>query len=137
MPLHMFDLLKGALAEVGQKIESARVTVLGYAYLEDSDDTRNSPSEVLVRRLREMGVDVVIHDPWVEEYRGDLMKRIKDCDAIVVMVAHSVYRTLDMDALKKALRTPVLVDGRHVFDKETVRMKGFIYRSIGQDVTRL
>ena len=137
MPLHMLDLLKNALITADRKIEGARIAVLGYAYLEDSDDTRNSPSEVLVRRLREIGVDVVIHDPWVEEYHGDLMECIKDCDAIVMMVAHSAYRTLDMDALRKVVRTPVMVDGRHVFDKETARMKGFIYRSIGQDVTRL
>ncbi len=131
MPLHMLDLLKDALAEVGRKIEGARVAVLGYAYLEDSDDTRNSPSEVLVRRLRELGVEVVIHDPWVEEYCGDLMKGIRNCDAIVMMVAHSAYRTLDMDALKKDLRTPILVDGRHVFDASRVQSTGLIYRGIG------
>jgi UDP-N-acetyl-D-mannosaminuronic acid dehydrogenase len=133
MPVHMLDLLRNALAEVGQEIEKSRVAVLGYAYLEDSDDTRNSPSAVLVRRLREMGAYVAIHDPWVEEYRGDLIECVKDCDAVVLMVAHSAYRRLDMDALKKILRTPVLVDGRHLFDREYVRMKGFIYRSIGQN----
>ena len=131
MPLHMLDLLKNALTKVGLKIEGARVAVLGYAYLEDSDDTRNSPSEVLVRRLRELGAEVVVHDPWVEEYHGDLMERIKDCDAIVMMVAHSAYRTLDMDALKKALRTPILVDGRHVFDASRIQAAGLTYRGIG------
>ena len=132
MPLHMFDILKGALAEVGQKIESARIAVLGYTYLEDSDDTRNSPSEVLVRRLQELGVDVVVHDPWVEEYRSDLIERIKDCDAIVIMVAHSVYRTLDMNVLKKELRTPILVDGRRVFDAAQAQTAGLAYYGIGQ-----
>lgn len=41
------------------------MAVLGYAYLENSDDTPNSPSEVLVRRLQELEVEVVMHDPCV------------------------------------------------------------------------
>jgi len=131
MPLHMLDLLNDALTKVGLKIEGARVAVLGYAYLEDSDDTRNSPSEVLVRRLRELGVDVVIHDPWIAEYSGDLMRRIQDCDAIVLMVAHSVYRSLDLNSLTTALRTPVLIDGRHVFDASQVQGAGLVFRGIG------
>ena len=106
--------------------------MLGYAYLEDSDDTRNSPSEALVSRLRELGAEVVIHDPWVREYQGDVLACIKDCDAAVVMVAHSLYRKIDPAALKSALRTPVLVDGRNVFDASTARAAGLIYLGIGK-----
>jgi len=131
MPLHMLDLLNDALTKVGLKIEGARVAVLGYAYLEDSDDTRNSPSEILVRRLRELGAEVVIHDPWIAEYSGDLMTRIKGCDAAVLMVAHNAYRSLDLNSLATALRTPVLIDGRHVFDASQVQGAGLVVRGIG------
>ena len=131
MPLHMLDLLNDALTKVGLKIEGARVAVLGYAYLEDSDDTRNSPSEILVRRLRELGAEVVIHDPWIAEYSGDLMTRIKGCDAAVLMVAHNAYRSLDLNSLATALRTPVLIDGRHVFDASQVQGAGLVFRGIG------
>ena len=131
MPLHIVELLRDALAEAGCELKGARVTVLGYAYLEDSDDTRNSPSEILVRRLRELGAEVVVHDPWVEAYAGDLMECLKGSDAAVVMVAHSAYRSLDLQALKSALRLPVLVDGRHVFTDSQVRLAGLIYRGIG------
>jgi hypothetical protein len=55
--------------------------------LESSDDMRNSPSEVLVARLRELGAEVVIHDPWVPEYRGDLGEVALGCDAVVLKVA--------------------------------------------------
>lgn len=132
MPLHIAELLKAALAESGYTLEGARVAVLGYAYLEDSDDTRNSPSEVLVNSLQQLGAEAVIHDPWVEEYTGDLIERVQGCDAVVVMVAHSAYRTIDPCTLKSALRLPVLVDGRRVFDEQTLRSQGFSYRSIGR-----
>ena len=131
MPLRMVELLQKTLNAAGRKIEGARIAVLGYAYLEDSDDTRNSPSEILVRRLRELGAEVIIHDPWIAEYSGDLMARIKGCDAIVLMVAHSVYRSLDLNSLTTALRTPVLIDGRHVFDASQVQGAGLVFRGIG------
>ena len=136
MPLHMLELLQDALTEIGHDLKGARVAVLGYAYLEDSDDTRNSPSEILVGHLRELGAELVIHDPWVEAYAGDLMECIKECDAAVVMVAHSAYRTLDLQVLKSALRLPVLIDGRHLFTASQVRPAGFIYRGIGTMIAK-
>ncbi len=132
MPLHVADLTAQALKTAGRKVAGARVAVLGYAYLEDSDDTRNSPSEVLVARLREWGAEVVIHDPWVAEYQGDALERVTGCDAVVVMVAHSAYKTIDLAAVKAALRTPILIDGRHVFDAAQVQTAGLVYRGVGQ-----
>jgi len=132
MPMHMIELLKDALSEAGREIKGARVAVLGYAYLEGSDDTRNSPSETLVRHLREMGAEVVIHDPWVEEYRGDLLERLRGCDAAVVMVAHSTYRALDLDSFKTALRLPLLIDGRHVFDASLAKAASLTYCEVGK-----
>ena len=114
MPWHVADLIARALAEAGCSIAGARVAVLGYAYLEDSDDTRNSPSEALVNRLRQLGAEVRIHDPWVEAYRGDMAEVVRECDAAVVMVGHSAYRSLDLAALGDALRRPIVVDARHL-----------------------
>ncbi len=132
MPLHMVELLKAALAGARLELKRSRIAVFGYAYLEDSDDTRNSPSEVLVHRLRELGAEVVIHDPWVEEYNREVMDIVRSCDAVVLMVAHSAYRTMDLNLLKAALRTPILVDGRRVFDASQARAAGLEYWGIGK-----
>ncbi len=131
MPLHMADLVQARLGQKGRQIAAARVAVLGYAYLEDSDDTRNSPSEALVARLRELGAQVVIHDPWVTPYQGDVLDCARGCDAVVVMVAHRAYKSLDLGALKAVLRTPVLVDGRHVFQPATAQRAGLTYFGVG------
>src|SRR5207249_606029 len=109
MPLHVADLTCEALREAGRALAQARVAVLGYAYLEESDDGRNSPSEALVARLQQLGAEITIHDPYVVQYQGDLGALVLGCDAAVVMVAHNAYRALDLGALKSALRTPVLV----------------------------
>lgn len=136
MPLHMAALTVDALEEAGQEIEDARVAVLGYAYLENSDDTRNSPSITLVNRLEELGAGVMIHDPWVPEYRGDLKERVRGCDAIVVMVAHDAYRALDLGELRAQIARPILIDGRNVFSAEQARAAGWIYRGVGQGIIR-
>jgi len=128
MPLHMVELLEDALAEVGKSVTGTRVLVLGYAYLENSDDTRHSPSAALVARLQELGAEVVIHDPYVPEYQGDVVEMAQGCDAAVVMVGHSVYRELDWEALKTMLQVPILVNGRGI----SPQISGWVYRGIGE-----
>ncbi|UCC64628.1 MAG: nucleotide sugar dehydrogenase [Anaerolineae bacterium] len=132
MPLHMAELTVDALHEVGQEIEDARVAVLGFAYLENSDDTRNSPSKVLVARLQELGAEVVVHDPWVSEYRTDLEECVQGCDAVVLMVAHDAYLQLDWGSLKAHLRHPVVVDGRRVVTDPGRQLDGFVFRGVGR-----
>lgn len=131
MPLHVVKLLESALSQSGKPLLDARIAVLGYAYLENSDDTRNSPTRSLVARLYELGAQPVIHDPWIPEYDGDVFERIKGCDAAVVMVAHSAYKSIDLGQLKNALRLPILVDGRKVFDRRTAQDHGFFYYCLG------
>ncbi|MFN8404172.1 MAG: UDP binding domain-containing protein [Anaerolineales bacterium] len=134
MPLHMVKLLEDALAKVGKSILDARIAVLGYSYLEDSDDTRNSPTRSFVARLYELGAEPVIHDPWIPEYNGDVYERVKGCDAAVVMVAHSAYKELDLEKLKSALRLPVLVDGRRVLDESALLTSRMIYHRVGSAI---
>ncbi len=129
MPLHVVALLEKTLARAHHTLQSARVLVLGYAYLENSDDTRNSPSEVLVTQLRAKGAEVGVHDPYVAEYQGDLLKMAEGCDAAVLMVAHDAYRKLDFDALYGRMRIPLLVDGRGVFRASPPQ--GFVYACVG------
>jgi UDP-N-acetyl-D-mannosaminuronic acid dehydrogenase len=132
MPLHMAELTIDALAEAGAEIEGAQIAVLGYAYLENSDDTRNSPSISLINRLEELGAQVRVHDPWVAEYQGDLEGCIAGCDAIVTMVAHDVYAELALDSLKDVLSFPILIDGRGVFRQLDLDASGWIYKGVGQ-----
>jgi UDP-N-acetyl-D-mannosaminuronic acid dehydrogenase len=131
MPLHVADLLVDALGRAGIQTQGARVLVMGYAYLEDSDDTRNSPSKTLVDRLVELGVEVSLHDPYVPDLRGPLEEAARGCQAAVVMVRHQDYVKLDLAKLKDWLDAPVLVDARRVFSTEAVERAGFVYRMVG------
>ncbi len=131
MPVEVMRLIQGALNSKGLDIAGARILVMGYAYLEDSDDTRNSPSEILVKRLVESGADPIVHDPYVREYRGSPIDMAAGCDAVVFMVKHHDYLEIDLQSLHNGLRTPILVDGRGIFRPEAVRSAGMDYWGVG------
>lgn len=131
MPRHVMELVKRGLREAGTALSGSRVIILGYAYLEDSDDLRNSPSATLIEHLKRAGAAVTIHDPWVPGYNGDLWSRATDCDAAVIMVAHTAYRSLDLSALRQVLRRPVLIDARRVVEPEQARVAGLTYLAVG------
>jgi UDP-N-acetyl-D-mannosaminuronic acid dehydrogenase len=131
MPIHVANLTIAALKQVGVKISESRVAVLGYSYLENTDDSRNSPSIVLVSKLKELGVEIRIHDPFVKAYQGDLKKIIQECDAMIIMVAHDEYRELDLSILRDLMSYPILIDGRHLFDPIIVESMGWVYWGVG------
>ena len=79
-----------------------------------------------------MDAQVIIHDPYVSAYQGDLMEMAHDCDAAVVMVRHSVYSDLDLAELNQVMRTPVLIDGRSIFTPSQLEAAGFTYRILGK-----
>jgi UDP-N-acetyl-D-mannosaminuronic acid dehydrogenase len=132
MPLHMLHLLQDCFAEAGKPLPGSKVLVLGYAYMEDSDDTRKSPSEVFVQKLNELDVEIVIHDPYITEYQGDILELAAGCDAAVVMVRHKAYSQIDLSELWSAMRSQILLDGRRVFSTNLVKQAGFIFRCLGQ-----
>jgi nucleotide sugar dehydrogenase len=66
--LHVAELVRDALRNMGKYVAAARCVLLGAAYREDVGDTRYSGSELLVRKLAEMGAEIAIHDPYVERW---------------------------------------------------------------------
>lgn len=131
MPIHMVKMLEKALERHNKKMKDARILVLGYAYLENSDDTRNSPSATLIGGLDALGAEAVIHDPFVKEYNDDVMDKAASCDAVVAMVKHDAYAKIDLEQLKAVMRTPILIDGRRVFDAPAARDLEFDYSAVG------
>lgn len=62
------QLVRDALRNMGKIVAASKITVLGASYREDVGDTRYSGSEIIVRKLTEMGGDVVVHDPYVQHW---------------------------------------------------------------------
>ena len=66
--LHAAEMVRDALRNMGKIVAASKIAVLGASYREDVGDTRYSGSEILVRKLTEMGGDVVVHDPYVKHW---------------------------------------------------------------------
>ncbi len=130
MPRHMFDMLKVGLQRAGQELSTAKILILGYAYLENSDDDRNSPTADLVEIMEDNSINYRIHDPHIDVYKGDVYQMVDGCDALVVMTAHQEYVRLDLEMVLQAMRTKVIIDGRAVF-KDRVISSDLLYYTIG------
>ena len=131
MPAHLLELIKITLREENINPKKAKVCVLGYSYVEDSDDVRNSPSQMLLDLLKLCKIKYTIHDPNVEGLNTNLLGKIKDADCIVLTVGHKEYKHLSLKKLSKLVKNKILVDGKNYFDKSLAQKHGFIYKGIG------
>jgi len=137
MPIHVFRLLEDALRQKGRTFPDVRVALLGVAYLENSDDTRNTPAYTLIDQLAAYGADIIAHDPYVTIFpearlTHDLQEAVKNADALVIMTKHSQYGGIDLARTAKAMRTPIIIDGRDTFNPRDAEAAGFFYRAIGK-----
>jgi UDP-N-acetyl-D-mannosaminuronic acid dehydrogenase len=144
MPGHMMELIEEALREAGVELARAKVAVLGVAYLEDSDDTRNTPAAPLAALLRAQGARVVAHDPYVRErdwvesggdgvpLTRELAEALEGADCAAIVTRHRLYLDMNLEQVRSLMRTPVVVDGRNVFSDGVCEQNGIIYRGIGK-----
>ena len=137
MPAHVKELLIEALKEVDVDLIDAIICILGYAFLENSDDTRNTPAKTLFDLLNGECAEVVVHDPYVEEVEGinltqDLEGALEGKHAVILVTKHEEYNALTPEKLKELLATQVIIDGRNVYDQEAFKNAGFIYRGVGK-----
>ncbi len=139
MPIHMSLLVEDALRARGKEVLNSVVTILGAAYLENSDDTRNTPAAPLVAALTAKGADVRIHDPFVREWEFGLHDILEDfdtaiqgSDCLALVTKHNEYLSLDFARVKSLMRTPAVVDGRNALDRKDLEAMGFEYRAVGK-----
>ena len=144
--LHAAQLVRDALRNMGLPIASAEVLVLGASYREDVGDTRYSGSEILIRKLSEMGAEIRVHDPYVDiwwefrnqevypnhgkhvffrnqkklkdlEVQKELDRVLDDIDVLVFAVRHQDYMGLDpKDVIEKIGKPVAVVDCFGILD---------------------
>src|SRR5450759_1138204 len=139
MPVHMFNLTVNALLRAGKKSSGSRVAILGWAFIANSDDARNPPSEPYRNLLIDAGCSVTVHDPHVLEYPDvdishELVDVLKGADVVAILTGHDEYFKLDAKVLKGLMgqKHPVIVDGRNIVDADRFIGEGFVYKGIGR-----
>ncbi len=129
MPHHMLVLLLKALNMNGRSLNGSRIILLGLSYRGGVKESINSPTLPLSKELIDWGARVELYDPYYtdEEIRGHGLNPFNNvydgADALVIVTDHPQFKKLDLDSIRRRMRTPIIVDGRHIFleDPRTVR----------------
>ncbi len=118
------------------------VAILGLAFKPETDDMRDSPTIPIIRGLQERGALVRAYDPQAMENAKTIFEDVTWCedaystaegaDALVLATEWNEFRALNFDRIRRALRQPVLVDLRNVYDPKRMAAHGFRYTSVGR-----
>jgi UDPglucose 6-dehydrogenase len=132
-------------ARFGSDLSGLRFALWGLAFKPETDDMREAPSRVTIDALIQGGAEVVAHDPVaMEEARRlypdtgalrlceDAYEALVDADALLVVTEWKAFRSPDLTGMLGRMRTPVVFDGRNVFDPARMRSAGFEYFGIGR-----
>ncbi len=137
-------LYRKIVKHFGEDLTGRRFALWGLAFKPNTDDMREAPAIVLSKALKAAGATVVAHDPEAMEeskahylgdeieYAGSPMEAVEDADALVIVTEWNEFRRPDFDALKAALKEPVVFDGRNIFPRKTLEEAGFTYYGIGK-----
>lgn len=138
MPSHMISLSKEASEKAGIDFKKSKIAILGASFIENSEDTRNSPTETIVKILDKEKVAWMIHDPLVRQREfpytisDNLEEVVQDADAILIMVKHKEYYDIKPAWLKGKMKTAIVIDGRDVLSLDKFRKEKFIFFGVGK-----
>lgn len=126
-------------------LRGKNLAVFGLAFKGGTDDIRESPAVEIVQMLLKEGCRVALFDPAAMErtkavippgpqvrYVSDIYEAARDAHAALVLTDWQEFAAVDLDRLRVALRHPIVIDGRNLFDPEIMASKGFTYFSVGR-----
>ncbi|HKF10404.1 MAG TPA: UDP-glucose/GDP-mannose dehydrogenase family protein [Xanthobacteraceae bacterium] len=130
------------LAACGGSLDGKIIAVLGLTFKPNTDDMREAPSLVIVPTLEAHGARVRAYDPHGMAEARKLMPRletaadpyacIEGADAMLILTEWDQFRALDLDRVKNALRSPIVVDLRNIYMPSDVAANGLTYVSVGR-----
>ena len=127
---------------VGGSVKGKTIGVLGLAFKPNTDDMRDAPSLDIIPALQAAGARIKAYDPESMHEAGRMLPEVDFCDgpyhaiegadAMVLITEWDQFRALDLDRVKKLLKTPVVVDLRNVYQPSDMARRGFMYSSVGR-----
>ena len=119
------------------------IALWGLAFKPETDDMREAPSLILIDKLLNAGCKVRVYDPAAMTecrrrigdsvcYATDMYDAALDADALMLVTEWKEFRLPSWAVIKKTMRTPVLLDGRNIYEKKEIEELGFTYHCIGK-----
>ena len=126
-------------------LRGKRLGVLGLAFKGGTDDIRESPAIMLVQTLLQEGCRIAAYDPAAQERAQEVLnsrveftespyQAAQGADALLILTEWDEFAALELPRLRQALRYPIVIDGRNLYDPQAMAALGFTYHSIGRPV---
>jgi len=138
-------LVDKVVARMGPDLTGKKLAIWGLSFKPNTDDMREAPSRAVIDGLLAHGATVVTYDPVAMHeaervfgkidgvsYATSPQGALKGADALVIVTEWKEFRSPDFDAVRAALTTPLIFDGRNLYDPAFVRSQGFEYFPIGR-----
>jgi len=129
----------------GQDLTGLTFALWGLAFKPNTDDMREAPSRVIVAELARRGAAIRAYDPVAMEEAARVLEdtaglvfaksqsdALEGADALVIATEWKEFRNPDFDAIKAALKHPLIFDGRNIYDPVLMKMHGIDYQGIGR-----
>jgi UDPglucose 6-dehydrogenase len=141
-----YDRRKTAVVQVakmiGGDLKGRTIGLLGLAFKPNTDDMRDAPSIDIAEELNKAGAKVRAYDPVAMEVARPILPAVEmfdepyqmaqGCDALIVVTEWNEFKQLDLEKVKSLLKSPVIYDGRNIYDPKLMKEMGFTYRAIGR-----
>jgi UDPglucose 6-dehydrogenase len=136
---HFVRMIARTLGPLDRRV----IAVLGLAFKPNTDDMREAKSVEIITQLLEAGATVRAYDPvaidnarkmlpTVVEYTESPYDAAQGADAVALVTEWNEFKFLSLERLRSVMRTPVIFDGRNLWEPERMRRLGFAYYSIGR-----
>ena len=129
-------------SELGMDLKSFKIAILGAAFKPDSDDVRDSPALDIAAQIHDAGADVIVHDPKAIEpakkrfpslnFTENLEECLKGADLVLHLTEWKIYREMDPNEIKKIVKTPRIIDGRNMLNRDKWRAAGWDFKGLGR-----
>lgn len=124
-------------------LEGKTIAMWGLAFKPETDDMREAPALVLIKKLKEAGCQIRAYDPAAMEeakrrvgdtiyYARDMYDALLDADALLMVTEWKEFRLPAWGVIKKTMKAPVIFDGRNIYDGNELNDLGFVYHCIGK-----
>jgi UDPglucose 6-dehydrogenase len=135
------------LNHFGGDVKGRTIALWGLSFKPHTDDMREAPALVLIRKLTQAGAKVQAYDPVamqearrilgpLAEYSTDPYQALKDADCLLLVTEWPEFRFPDFRRIRCSLKQPVVFDGRNIYDVKEMKTLGFTYYCIGIDTTK-
>ena len=125
------------------KISGRKFAVWGLSFKPETDDMREAPALILIDKLCDAGAHVKVYDPVAMpeckrrignkvEYAENIYEAVADVDALLIVTEWKEFRLPDWKTVIRSMKSPVIFDGRNIYDPSEMKELGFAYYSVGR-----